>query len=818
MLYKKYKLDCFQSEACNYIDNFINPLVSAPTGSGKTAIAEYAIDKIKKEFPTKKIVYTCPIKSLCNEKFHDMSKLYPEYIIGLMTGDIIINPHGDIIIMTTEVLYNMIVIKKNNLEIKRNLEINNLEDVVNMNNIKCIIYDEVHYINDDDRGHVWEKCLIISTKVMDCLQVLLSATIGNIDRIIEWLNSLSENKTFKKVVKLERPVPLKEYFINSDNKLEMVTEESYKNVIKHWEKTKDKGYSIKNELNKLCLKLAYKPVNDLDIEEYDKNDSHKIIIPEDIEVLGLPSIIFVLSKKKCMEYGEMITHSFTTHDEKKEIINFFDKNLLEFESCSQYINLRKIIGNGIAYHHSGLIPKIREVVEFLIKNKLIKIVFATETFAVGLNFPVKTVVMTGIQKPTSGGGRRNLTVSEYKQMAGRAGRRFIDEVGNVIFWFYSQSFLPISLERKYLSWNEFNKIINGTVNNIESKFSIEPNYILKSILSNIDVDEKNSDVKMIEKNSDVKMIIDNSFMYYKSDKDISLKQEIIIPSKYLKLYEIEKNKIEFSKAGISFNDKNYKKLLSKLTKEELNEYNDILDIKLGNKVIKSDYEIFIEKKDEIIEFLVDNDFIKLQDNKYIATKKGLISSGFNEINSIIIADNIEYIFRDINNILPILSMFIDDGKINEDKPNYLEEDIKYFEELVNTRYKKYMLHNNSKWNFYPENYIYLKKWLSDEKITLDELCNTNWQIKTNLSNINLNLRGEGSKEYKEIIKEYNEEEMVSVIDMGLFVKTLIKMHQICDELNNNIIRINKADVGNYFQDIKSKIIRYPLKIESLYTK
>ena len=807
MLYKKYNLDSFQSEACNYIDNFINPLVSAPTGSGKTAIAEYAIDKTKKLYPSNKIVYTCPIKSLCNEKFHDMSKLYPEYVIGLMTGDIIINPHGDIIIMTTEVLYNMIVIKKNTNQTNESIE----GETVNMKNIKCIIYDEVHYINDDDRGHVWEKCLIISTKVMDCLLVLLSATIGNIDSIIEWLNSLSESKTFKKVLKLERPVPLKEYFINSENRLEEITEDSYRNVIKHWEKTKDKGYSIKNELNKLCLKLAYKPVSDLDIEEYDKNDSHKIIIPEDIEVLGLPSIIFVLSKKKCIEYGEMITHSFTTHEEKKEIISFFDKNLIEFESCSQYINLRKIIGNGIAYHHSGLIPKIREVVEFLIKNKLIKIVFATETFAVGLNFPVKTVVMTGIQKPTSGGGRRNLTVSEYKQMAGRAGRRFIDTVGNVIFWFYPQSFLPISVERKYLSWNEFNRIVNGNVNNIESKFSIEPNYILKSILSNVD-----------NNNSDIKMIIDNSFMYYKSDKEIDNLKDIVIPSKYLKLYEIEKNKIEFSKLGMSFNDKNYKKLLSKLSKDELNEYNEILDIKLGNKKTISDYEVFINNKEEIIEFLKENDFIKPDENSYIPTKKGLISSGFNEINSIIIADNLEYIFRDINNVLPILSMFIDDGKINEDRPNYDEENIKYFEELVNSRYKKYMISNNgrntSKWNFYPENYIYLRKWLSDDKITLDELCNTNWQIKSDLKETKISLRGENAKEYNEIINEYNEDDFVSVIDMGLFVKILIKMHQICDELNNNIVKINKADIGNFFQDIKNKIIRSPLKIESLYTK
>jgi ATP-dependent RNA helicase HelY len=193
----KYSLDSFQLEACDYMDNGFHVLVSAPTGSGKTAIAEYAIEQTKKKDNSVQIIYTCPIKSLCNEKYRDMVNYHQSissgYSIGLMTGDIIINPTGDIIIMTTEVLYNLSTNKEKEVEF----------------NPGCVIFDEVHYINDDGRGHIWEKCIIYSLKKYSALLVLLSATIGNIDSLMTWLNSINSTKQFKKIVKTERPVPLR---------------------------------------------------------------------------------------------------------------------------------------------------------------------------------------------------------------------------------------------------------------------------------------------------------------------------------------------------------------------------------------------------------------------------------------------------------------------------------------------------------------------------------------------------------------------------------------------------------------------------------
>jgi superfamily II RNA helicase len=723
MLKSKYTLDSFQLEACDCIDNNINVLVSAPTGSGKTAIAEYSIEKTKERYPDGKIVYTCPIKSLCNEKYHDMcisynkinQELNTNYQIGLMTGDIIINPDADIIIMTTEVLYNLIITKG---EYKP----------------KCVIFDEVHYINDESRGHIWEKCIISCLLSWDCYLTLLSATIGNINSLVSWLNAINVTKTFKAIIKTERPVPLKEWVIA--DKPVIITGETYEVTKKFWIKQEKNGYSISHELNKLCKLIEKTNEDNAELEIF----------------FGMPVIFFVLSKAKCIELAEMVTQVYTTYEENSQIMNFYDYNLKEFESCSQYQNLRKIIGKGIAYHHSGLIPKIREVVEFLIKRKLIKIVFATETFAVGLNFPVKTVVMTSLIKPTEN-GFRNLQVSEYKQMAGRAGRRFIDTVGHVIFWFYPYC----HAKDPYPTWSSVNSVINGSINNIESKYLIEPNYIIKTINNNTS-----------------RIYTDNSFKFYKQNKE---KNEIpIIPDKFKKLYDIELKTREFNEMGISYVDKNYKKLLQKLSKQEQFEYTEF--IKSIFNLSKSEYENFIDWEQDIINFLKTYDLINKIEDSYELTDKGNLALLFNEINPVLFAIENEKILKSMKQVLPILSMFIDDGK-KQDK--IYDSDVNEWDKLLYSKYKCF-IDRCPKWNFYPLNYMLIKDWLEFPDMSLDELS-INYEI-----------------------------------DIGVIVKILIKMYQITEELIKNLEKINKSDFAEYLNNQKQLLIRHPLKIESLYTK
>jgi superfamily II RNA helicase len=758
----KYTLDEFQQEACEYIDQNINILVSAPTGSGKTAIAEYAIEKTKLTNNKYKIIYTCPIKSLCNEKYYDMNKNYAnQYQIGLMTGDIIINPDADIIIMTTEVLYNLLIGGKkyktnklyefnelNKIDDKKELEQTEIEQTeieqTEKFDPKCVIFDEVHYINDDGRGHVWEKSIISCLVSYSCYLVLLSATIGNINALTDWLNTINLNKQFKSVVKLDRPVPLKEWVILDSDRIVNISGENYDKVLKHWAYLEKSGSSVSNELNKLCKKISITLDDDPELPIY----------------LGMPAIFFVLSKNKCIELAEQVNSRYTTVKEELEILSFYDKNLSEYKSCSQYQNLRVIIGLGIAYHHSGLIPKIREVVEFLIKNKLIKIVFATETFAVGLNFPVKTVVMTSLTKPSES-GMRELLVSEYKQMAGRAGRRFLDKVGNVIFWFYPSSIK--SIRNAYPTWATVNSIINGPINSVESKYQIDPNYIIKTIESN-----------------STRLLTDKSFKYYNSEKH-RVRPEINIPDKYAKLYEIEQKIIEYSLMGMKYVDKSYTKLKHKLTSDEKEEFSNLL-LTINKMAEKSHYENFIDYEKEIIYFLLEHEFIEnnMESNIPNLLPKGQIAILFNEINPIIFTNEMDFILMNRENIIPILSMFIDDGNKQDTNSNSNIPDIIHMDKLVQTKYKDY-INICSKWKYYPQNYELIKYWIDNPEITLDEL----------------------SYEFG--------------IDIGLIVKILIKMYQIVEELLGKLDSINKPELAEYINGVKQILIRHPLKIESLYT-
>jgi superfamily II DNA/RNA helicase len=729
MIKKKYQLDHFQQEACDYIDAGINILVSAPTGSGKTAIAEYSIEKTKEKDPKSIIVYTCPIKSLCNEKYHDMvlsyesynKELGTNYQIGLMTGDIIINPESDILIMTTEVLFNLIMTKKD------------FEP-------KCVIFDEAHYINDDSRGHIWEKCIISSLINWDCYLTLLSATIGNIEVMINWLNSINSKKIFCPVIKTERPVPLKEWVIYHDKILPMEAT-NYDQTVSYWKSQYKNKYSVKHELDKICKIIEITDQDDGELELW----------------FGMPVIFFVLNKSKCIELAEMVQSSYVTYEENNLILSFFDNNLKEFSNCSQFINLRKVIGKGIAYHHSGLLPKIREVIEFLIKRKLIKIIFATETFAVGLNFPVKTVVMTSLTKPTET-GFRNLLVSEYKQMAGRAGRRFIDTVGHVIFWFYPYS----GLKDPYPPWSIVNTILNGNVNGIESKYLIDPNYMIKTIGTNKS-----------------RILTDKSFKFFNDNreiKDISSS----IPDKFRGLYTIELKMRDFASQGINWVDKTYRKQLQKLSKSDLELWKKISQEIFSHK--KSEYELFIEWENTIGQFLLTNKLIELnkdtKENPYKLTDKGELACGFNEINPVLFANEYEKILESKELILPILSLFIDDGKIID---VISDDHINYWDTLIHSKYSKF-IGNCPKWNFYPINYFILKDWLEKPTKSLDE-----------------------------VVDEWG-------IDMGMFVKILIKMYQISDELINSLEKLNRSDIIKYIHEQKELLIRYPLQITSLYVK
>jgi superfamily II RNA helicase len=387
-----YHLDEFQMNGCWGIETNKNVLITAHTSSGKTTIAEYTIALAV--HLGKKVIYTSPIKTLSNQKFFDFKKTFANYEIGILTGDIKLNPEADILIMTTEILRN-----------KLDYEQDSFAD------IHSIIFDEVHYFNDPERGFVWEECITKLPKHI--LLVMLSATIDKANEFGEWVARCRERDTLL-IGTMWRPVPLHHY-IYTNNEIKL---------IRHHRD----GVFAKNIDECYCY--------------YDKQSittNRLISLTEFLRKKDLfPSICFSFSRKKCFDYCLMMKriNSLLTPEETKEmrliVHKIFSTNLAYYRDIPSTIQLLEMLEYGTSIHHSGLLPIQKELIEVLFSRGLIKFLFATETFAVGVNMPTRSVIFTELSKH-DGKGARILRYDEFMQMSGRAGRRGKDPEGYVIY-------------------------------------------------------------------------------------------------------------------------------------------------------------------------------------------------------------------------------------------------------------------------------------------------------------------------------------------------------------------------------------------------
>lgn len=407
------KLDEFQKKAIAYIEKGYSLVVSAPTGAGKTLIAEYVIKKCIAQ--NKGIIYTAPIKALSNQKFRDFSQNYPG-MVGIITGDVSINPSGLVLIMTTEVFRNHLFRK-----------------IEKINKKEWIIFDEVHYIDDRERGTVWEEAIILLPPKMKILA--LSATIPNIDELVNWIRKIRKEKV-KKVVEEKRPIPLLFSF--------QVNNAIYKDIKKLEKDIKAHSFS--------------KPNRVIDLIKYLKN--HNL----------LPAIYFCFSRRKCERLAfEQLRFDFLNDKERLNIINIFDHYVSKFK-INEHISTKRIyplIKKGIAYHHAGLLPPLKETIEQLFSQKLIKLLFTTETFALGVNMPSRTVCFDEIFKFY----RQNfqyLRIRDFHQMAGRAGRRGIDKKGYIF----------VRLRANFEDIKILKRMLEGSPEAIRSQFNASYGTIL----------------------------------------------------------------------------------------------------------------------------------------------------------------------------------------------------------------------------------------------------------------------------------------------------------------------------------------------------
>ncbi len=396
-----FDFDDFQLAGCHALENGSGVLVAAPTGSGKTIVGEFAIFKAISE--GRKCFYTTPIKALSNQKFNDLLDVYGPEKVGLLTGDTNVNPDGQIIVMTTEVLRNMIYARSATLD-----------------ELAYVVMDEVHYLADKFRGAVWEEVLIHLPPEITVIS--LSATVSNVEEFGEWLETVRGRTEV--ILSEERPVPLYQHVLvghrlldlfESPGKInqELLRAERRQIARTHRSKSRDQGSLL--EKSDLIRKLHH--------EGY------------------LPAIFFIFSRAGCDASAQRLVRDgvdLTSSSEKEEIrrivsirtdhLPLEDLNALNFQQWLTGLE------RGIASHHAGMLPLFKEITEYLFQEGLLRIVFATETLALGINMPARTVVLEKLIK-WNGESHVMISPGEYTQLTGRAGRRGIDVEGNsIIMW------------------------------------------------------------------------------------------------------------------------------------------------------------------------------------------------------------------------------------------------------------------------------------------------------------------------------------------------------------------------------------------------
>ncbi|XP_016847296.2 superkiller complex protein 2 isoform X1 [Anolis carolinensis] len=409
-----FEPDVFQKQAILHLEKHDSVFVAAHTSAGKTVVAEYAIALSQKHMT--RTVYTSPIKALSNQKFRDFKNTFGD--VGLLTGDVQLHPDASCLIMTTEILRSMLY---NGSDVLRDLE--------------WVIFDEVHYINDSERGVVWEEVLIMLPDHVNI--ILLSATVPNTLEFADWIGRIKRKKIYV-ISTLKRPVPLEHYLYTGNSQK---TQNELFLLVDARGTFLTKGYYDAVEAKKERASKhsqtfgAKQPMHAGAGPGQDKNIWLSLI-----DMLRkkdqLPVVAFTFSRNRCDENASMLTTvDLTTTTEKSEIHVFFQKCISRLKGTDrqlpQVLHMVDLLKRGIGVHHSGILPILKEVVEMLFSKGLVKILFATETFAMGVNMPARTVVFDSIRKH-DGTNFRDLVPAEYIQMAGRAGRRGLDTTGMVI--------------------------------------------------------------------------------------------------------------------------------------------------------------------------------------------------------------------------------------------------------------------------------------------------------------------------------------------------------------------------------------------------
>lgn len=807
-----YTLYDFQKWSIKGIVDGNHVLVCAPTGSGKTLPGEFAIEYFHSK--GKKIIYTTPIKALSNEKFHNFTEKYPTISIGLITGDIKNNPDADVLVMTTEILMNKLYQMKCSTIDVFTSSVSFDMDIEN--ELGCVVFDEIHMINDEHRGHVWEQCIML---LPSHIQIIgLSATLDNPEKFAFWLENKGDlTKPIEKEVYLThkqvRAVPLIHYsFFTAPSSInKYIKDKTLQEEIKH---LTNKPLVIQDEKN-IFNNVNYKNMNKIikifqkfDIRVKRQNVLNKLA-EYMVEKEMLPALCYVFSRKQLEICANEITTNLLEFDSKipytidRECEQIIRKlpNYKEYLYLPEYINTIKLMRKGIGIHHAGLMPVLREMTELLFAKGFIKILFCTETMSVGINLPVKTTIFTDINK-FNGDIVRTLYSHEYTQAAGRAGRLGLDLVGHVIH--LNNLFRDVDFVM-------YKNMMSGKPQTLTSKFKISYNLLLnllnigdKNLINFANKSMINEDLGKVMREiylkiSKIQSEIDNDNIFIKSLKTpLEAIDEIILLKEKLNL-TFNKKKKEVEKKINILND-NFK-----FINQDMISYLKIREKKTNLQVLKCDYDnlqnYFQIEISNVLELLIDEGFICGDVNKpdsLIITYHGKIASQFKEIHCL--AFSKLYLSKKLDNLtskqLIMLFSCFTNIKVNDEIKNYFPDSkddmvnliVKDVSDLFNYYYYKEVGKNIKSGLDYYIHYdllIYLDKWCNCETV---EDC-------------------------KLVIQELREKKQIF---LGEFIKALLKINNIASEMEQISEMTGNVAFLSKIKEIGHLTLKYVVTNQSLY--
>jgi ATP-dependent RNA helicase HelY len=446
-----FPLDDFQRRACESLERGSGVLVAAPTGSGKTLVGEFAVHLALTRGG--KCFYTTPIKALSNQKFADLTRRYGSDKVGLLTGDNTINGDAPIVVMTTEVLRNMLYAGSGTLE-----------------GLQYVVMDEVHYLADRSRGAVWEEVIIHLPESVSV--VSLSATVSNAEEFGDWLSTVRGANDI--IVEERRPVPLFQHVMVGNRLYDLFKESSAP------DDTSPNGPAVNPELARVA-RDDWRRQRTRDRRSSYRGPGGRGLVPSRVDIVErldadalLPAIMFIFSRKGCDAAVQQCLHSrlkLTTPGEAAEIRAYVESRAAVLDDADLdvlgYDEWADALARGIASHHAGMLPIFKECVEELFSQGLVKMVFATETLALGINMPARSVVIDKLSK-WNGETHADVTPGEYTQLTGRAGRRGIDVEGHaVVVWapdFDPKAVAGLASTRTYPLRSSFRPSYNMAVN------------------------------------------------------------------------------------------------------------------------------------------------------------------------------------------------------------------------------------------------------------------------------------------------------------------------------------------------------------------